>query len=99
MSNSRDDLHRLAEELPEDLAGEVVDFARFLCSKRGRTDVMRPEDEAWLRAGLDAAAAGIKAIESETPQAQVAAWLHALDEHATPIIWDDASGEFVEVAK
>lgn len=53
MSTPNDDLHRLADELPADLAGEVVDFAEFLRARRGAVAAgMTDEDRAWLDAEL-----------------------------------------------
>lgn len=36
MSSARDELHRLADELPEELASEVVDFAERLKGRKQR---------------------------------------------------------------
>lgn len=49
MGSERDDIHRLIDELPDDLAGEVRDFAQFLQRKESRRKL------AAVRAALDAA--------------------------------------------
>lgn len=46
MSSARDELHRLADELPEELAGAVVNFAEKLQERRRREQL--PAD--YLRA-------------------------------------------------
>jgi hypothetical protein len=50
MGTPNDDLHRLADELPAELAGEVVDFAERLRVRRGLPPEMTEEDRAWLDA-------------------------------------------------
>lgn len=49
MGSERDDIHRLIDELPDDLAGEVRDFAQFLQRKVSRRKF------AAVRASFDAA--------------------------------------------
>lgn len=96
MPSANEHLHRLADELPADLASEVVDFAERL---RLRHDgPPGAEGTAWLAAGLEDALAGLTEVEASTPRDQVAGWLHALDQGAMLVRWDEEHGEFVEIA-
>lgn len=101
MSN-RDHLHRMIDELPDAQAAEAEVLLVSLL--RGTTGAVAASAEAlddesavWLDVGVQDALAGLAAVEADVPAEVQQAWLDKLDRDATPIIWDNAKGEFVEV--
>lgn len=104
MSASNDRLRQLADELPADLAGEIVCIAEALRARRSASEGaaapsgMTDQDRVWLAAGMADTLAGLAAVESETPPEEVAAWLEALEAGSTRVRWDEELGELVEVA-
>lgn len=83
---ARDELRRLIDELPDDLADEVLDFVQFVQAKRagalgsGPTD----EDRAWLDADL-------------APPMEPYDWGPGGPPKGKPIVWDEARQAFVIV--
>ena len=96
---SRDELKRLIDALPE----AETDHALVLLGALIQPGSHRPSpDEAserrgWLDAGLEVAVRRLAAVESDVPPEQRDTWLAQWAAVGTPIRWDQARGEFVEV--
>ena len=89
MSTPNEDLHRLADELPPDLAGEIVDIANVLRARRlarskdldaGVTE----EDRAWMDADLSR-------MSEEEPYD----WAGTDPLEGQPVYWDAQRGAFM----
>lgn len=89
MSN-RDRLMKLTAGLPEDLAGEVADFAEYLAAKRDRQAGAEAELDEESRAWLDADLSRLGEIEPYD-------WGPEGPPAGKPIAWDEARQAFVIV--
>lgn len=87
--SARDDLHRLADELPTELADEVVNFAEFLRDKHAlqrSAGVPCEEDRAWLDADM-----------SRMGDVEPYDWGPEGVPPGKPVVWDEARQTFVIV--
>jgi hypothetical protein len=88
----------MIDELPDAQAAEAeVLLVALLRGTTGAAEAIDDESAAWLDVGVHDAMAGLAAVETDVPEDVQKAWLDKLDRAATPIAWDDAKGEFVEV--
>lgn len=88
---NRERLIKLAASLPEEVAGEVLDFAEFLRARRGSdqpaTDTeLTAEDRTWLDADL-----------SRLGEVEPYDWGPDGPPKGKPITWDDERQAFIIV--
>ncbi|MNS11023.1 hypothetical protein D3C72_425540 [compost metagenome] len=88
---AKDQLKKLIDELPEAIAGEVLDFAEFLSAKQARlaagsAPAPEPDDEdkAWLDADL-----------SRLGDLEPYDWGEDAPLDGEPVRWDSQTGAFL----
>ena len=86
----RDELHRLVDELPDDLAGQVLDFVQHLHSAQ------RPEARSWEPEVACALAERLDRLEAEDDPAAKRTWFDAFEAGARPCRYVPGEG-FVAV--
>lgn len=81
--SARDEIHRMIDELPDEVTGEVLDFvAAVRVRSGGKRVVPTNEDGAWL--GADLSRLGDLDPEDDIDPGE-----------GEPIRWDDERGEFM----
>lgn len=76
----------------------IVAFAREVvqADMTGNVD-LQADTQAWLDASTSDVLASLDELEADVPRAERERWLSAMWDEATPVRFDDATGELVEV--
>jgi hypothetical protein len=88
----------LAAWLPESVVDAWhAEAARLRVTMAPAGDGLNDETRAWLDASAADMAASLAAVEADLPPGQVGEWIDAMWQKATPVRFDEATGELVEV--
>ncbi len=81
--SDRDELHRLVDELPDDLAGQVLDFVEYIRERR-QVAGPRDEDRAWEFTVASDLADRLDAFEADVDPEVKRAWFEAFRQGGRP---------------
>jgi hypothetical protein len=86
MAGPLEDLRQAIEDLPPNLAGEILDYVVFLRTRHGLPNAPNAEDRAWLNADL-----------SRLGEIEPYDWGPGGEPVGKPIVWNDAAQAFMIV--
>ena len=98
--SSAERIFELVHELPDDLKGQLLDFAEYLKQKATkRSDQMDAESHEWLDVALDDMNQALAAIEADIPPEELAMWSATVNSSGRPVRYDQETGILLEVSE